>query len=79
MPDQVIYLKKWECTSKGTFFILLLKCLGLPFQRCKSEITSGMSLEGLAAEPCLVETLKEPQNATYFCFPNAANYPKVKI
>lgn len=46
------------------FFILLLKRLGLHFQRCKTEITSGMSLEGLAGEFCLVETLKETIEST---------------
>lgn len=54
------------------FFILLLKRLGLHFQRCKTEKTSGMSLEGLAAEICLVETLKESTESNILLFSSAA-------
>lgn len=49
-------------------FILMLKCLSLHFQRCKTEITSGMSLEGLAAEFCLVETLKDTIESNILLF-----------
>lgn len=57
-------------------FILLLKGLGLHFQRCKTEITSGMPLEGLAGESCLVETLKKTTESNTLLFSQMQPLPK---
>lgn len=54
--------------KQRNIFILLLKWLGLCFQRCEAEISSGMSLEHLAAESCLVETLKETIESNILLF-----------
>lgn len=56
--------------------ILLLKGLGLYFQRCQTEITSGLPLEGLARESCLAGTLKETTENKTLLFSQMQPLPK---